>query len=84
MVCLMVGAVMAVSLHGVKFYCTPDQLAADGKCPVTTGEDVLKLYNLDVDTLAYAMGMVACLILYRVIAYGLLKLKLMHWQLKKV
>jgi len=75
---------MTVSLRGVEFYCTSDQLAADGTCPVTTGEQVLQLYNLDVDTLAYAMGMVACLIIYRVIAYGLLKLKLMHWRLKKV
>jgi hypothetical protein len=75
---------MTVSLHGVEFYCTPDQLAADGSCPVSTGEDVLKLYNLDVDTFAYAMGMVGCLIIYRVIAYGLLKLKLIHWRLKRV
>jgi len=74
---------MTVSLRGVNFYCTPDQLSSDGTCPITTGEQVLQLYNLDVDTLAYALGMVACLFIYRLIAYALLKLKLMHWQLKK-
>jgi len=78
------GAVMTESLRGVTFYCTPDQLSADGTCPVTSGEQVLQLYNLDVDTTAYALGMVACLIIYRLIAYALLKLKLMRWQLKKV
>ena len=75
---------MTVSLRGVIFYCTPSQLSADGTCPITTGEEVLELYNLNVNTMAYSLGMVACLIIYRVIAYGLLKLKLMHWQLKKV
>ena len=81
---LILGAVMTVSLRGVVFHCTPSQLSADGTCPITSGDDVLKLYNLDVDTTAYALGMVACVIVYRLIAYGLLKLKLMQWQLKKV
>jgi hypothetical protein len=81
---LNLGAVMTVSLRGVVFYCTPSQLSADGTCPVTSGEDVLRLYNLDVSTMAYSLGMVACVIAYRIIAYWLLKLKLTHWQLKKV
>ena len=81
---LIVGAVMTVSLRGVVFQCKPDQLAADGTCPVNTGDDVLKLYNLDVSTTAYALGMVACLLIYRIIAYGLLKIKLMSWSLKRV
>lgn len=75
---------MTVSLRNVVFYCTPLQLSADGTCPISTGQDVLKLYNLNVNTMAYSLGMVACLIIYRVIGYGLLKLKLMHWQLKKM
>lgn len=79
----MTGAVLSVSLRGVSFHCSSSQLSADGTCPITTGEQVLSLYNLDVDTLAYILGMVACLIIYRLIAYGLLKLKLAHWQLKK-
>ena len=80
----LLGAVMTVSLRGVVFYCTPSQLSADGTCPITSGDEVLKLYNLDVSTTTYALGMVACVIIYRFIAYGLLKLKLMQWQLKKV
>jgi len=75
---------MTVSLRGVEFYCTPSQLSANGTCPITTGEQVLDLYNLNISTVAYSLGMVACLIIYRIIAYGLLSLKLMHWQLKKV
>lgn len=81
---LIPGAVMSVSLRGVVFYCTPSQLSADGTCPITSGDEVLKLYNLDVDTTAYALGMVACVIIYRLIAYGFLKLKLVQWQLKKM
>lgn len=75
---------LTVSLRGVIFYCTPSQLSEDGSCPINTGEEVLDLYNLNVSTMAYSLGMVGCLIIYRFIAYGLLKLKLMHWQLKKV
>lgn len=74
---------MTVSLRGVVFQCKPDQLSADGTCPVNTGDDVLRLYNLDVSTTGYSLGMVACLLIYRIIAYGLLKVKLMHWRLKK-
>jgi hypothetical protein len=51
---------------------------------VSTGDDVLKLYNLDVNTTVYAIGMVVCVVVYRVLAYALLKLKLAQWQLKKV
>jgi hypothetical protein len=74
---------MTVSLRGVVFECTPSQLSADGTCPVTSGKDVLQLYHLDVSTVAYAIGMVVCLVIYRLIAYALIKLKLMHWGLKK-
>ena len=81
---LTIGAVMTVSLRGVVFYCTPSQLSADGTCPITSGDDVLRLYNLDVSTMAYSLGMVACVIAYRIIAYWSLKLKLTQWQLKKV
>jgi len=74
---------MTVSLRGVVFQCTPSQLSVDGTCPVTSGEEVLQLYHLDVNTVTYVLGMVACLFIYRIIAYGLIKLKLMHWGLKK-
>lgn len=81
---LTLGAVLTVSLQKVKFHCTTSQLLGDGTCPVTTGEEVLGLYNLNVNTLTYSFGMLACLIIYRLIAYGLLKLKLTSWNLRKV
>ena len=81
---LIAGAVLTQSLRGVVFECTLSELSADGTCPVSTGEDVLKLYNLDVNTTTYAIGMVVCVVVYRVLAYGLLKLKLTRRQLKKV
>jgi hypothetical protein len=80
---LISGAVLTVSLQTVKFYCTPSQLVGNGTCPVTTGEDVLRLYDFDVNTLAYSFSMLACLVLYRMIAYGVLRLKLRFWKFKR-
>jgi hypothetical protein len=77
------GAVMVTSLRNVVFTCKDDQLLADGTCPITTGQQMLQLYNLDVSVVTYSLGMVACLVIYRAIAFGLLKLKLTSWQLNK-
>ena len=78
---LIPGAVMTVSLRGVAFKCTQSQLLPDGTCPVNTGIDVLKLYDFNMSTMTYVLGMVMCLIMYRILTYGILRLKLMHWQL---
>ena len=35
------------SMHGQVFHCSDAQRLANGSCPVDSGEQVLKLYNLD-------------------------------------
>lgn len=36
-----------VAFAGEKFTCDPDQLDTSGRCPISTGEEVLVLYNME-------------------------------------
>ncbi|TQV92919.1 ABC transporter [Cordyceps javanica] len=42
-------AMAPYAMRGVEFHCTGEQTLPDGSCPITTGEQVLNLYNFDVD-----------------------------------
>jgi hypothetical protein len=44
----LVANVAVYSLRGRMFTCVPDQ-EVGGRCPISSGEDVLQLYGLDVD-----------------------------------
>ncbi|EAU34929.1 conserved hypothetical protein [Aspergillus terreus NIH2624] len=59
------------------FYCTPAQRLADGSCPIQNGHQVLQLYNLDKNGPINVMALGVCTIVYRVVAYALLKA--MRW-----
>ncbi|KAL5627865.1 hypothetical protein BROUX41_002613 [Berkeleyomyces rouxiae] len=65
--------VAAYSLRGVRFRCDDGQRGPDGRCLIATGEDALHLYKLDEDPVANAMGLLACVIVYRLLAWALLK-----------
>ncbi|KAH7322700.1 pleiotropic drug resistance protein [Stachybotrys elegans] len=67
-------AVAPYSLRGVEFSCTnePEQRNADGSCRIQTGQDVLDLYNFDVDPNIYIAACAACVIIYRLLAWILL------------
>jgi hypothetical protein len=67
------------SLANILFTCSDSQRLPDGQCPITTGKEVLQLYNLDTDPgLNLAMlGLIT--VLYRVLAYALLKVVRGHW-----
>ena len=41
-----------------------------GTCALSTGDDVLDQYNLDINLGAYFGGLIACLIIYRLVAIG--------------
>lgn len=73
-----VGALSSYSLRGVEFSCTPAQELGDGRCPIETGEQVLDLYRLDVDTTTFALALLGVTIAYRLLAY--LGLKIRKWQ----
>jgi ABC-type multidrug transport system ATPase subunit/ABC-type multidrug transport system permease subunit len=61
------------SLQGQVFHCSDAERLADGNCPINSGEQVLKLYNLDKDGPMNIMALGVCTIVYRLVAYGFLK-----------
>lgn len=74
-----VGNLAPYTLRGQTFTCKESQQLADGSCPLSTGKEVLELYNLDVRPDLYLMALVICCILYRAVAYLLLKAKRTQW-----
>ncbi|PNY25851.1 ABC transporter ATP-binding protein/permease [Tolypocladium capitatum] len=77
-------AVAPYSLRGVNFTCTTAQRLPDGSCPIETGEQVLALYNFDVDPVVNVACMAACVVAYRVLAWVMLKAMRARWGDKKV
>lgn len=61
------------SLHGQVFHCSDAQRLANGSCPIDSGEQVLKLYNLDKDGPMNVMALGVCTIIYRFVAYAFLQ-----------
>lgn len=67
------------SLAGVKFTCTDAQRLPGGQCPISTGEDALELFGLaGADPALNLVGLAVTTVVYRVIAYVVLRLKRMH------
>ncbi|KAJ5095583.1 hypothetical protein NUU61_004939 [Penicillium alfredii] len=66
------------AMHGQRFGCEPAQRLADGRCPLDSGEQVLELYNLDKDGPMNVMALGVCTVVYRVVAYALLKAMRSH------
>lgn len=69
-----VGNLAPYSMKHQHFVCTPSQQLADGSCPITTGQQVLDLYNLDTDGPMNILALGVCTVAYRIVAYALLKL----------
>ena len=76
-------ALAPYSLRGVDFHCTDEQLLPDGSCPITTGEQVLELYDFDVDPVVNGACLLACLVVYRLLAWALLRLMRARWKEKR-
>ncbi|KAJ6020681.1 hypothetical protein N7540_006185 [Penicillium herquei] len=62
------------SMHGQQFHCSAAEQLADGGCPINNGEQVLQLYNLDKNGPMNIMALGICTIIYRFVAYALIKL----------
>lgn len=54
--------------------CEAAQRLSDSSCAVSTGGEVLKLYNFDVDPYMNLIALAATIIAYQLIAYGVLRL----------
>ncbi|EJP61762.1 ABC transporter [Beauveria bassiana ARSEF 2860] len=76
-------AMAPYAMRGVEFHCTPAQALPDGSCPITSGEQVLELYNFDVDPNVNAYCLLACVVVYRLIAWALLRVTRARWKDKK-
>ncbi|KAK3937154.1 P-loop containing nucleoside triphosphate hydrolase protein [Diplogelasinospora grovesii] len=68
-----VRAFAVISLRGVTFTCNAEQMLPDGQCVISTGEQVLELYELDVDPVVNILALLGCTAAYRVVAWGLLR-----------
>ncbi|KAJ5683959.1 uncharacterized protein N7477_000304 [Penicillium maclennaniae] len=66
------------SMQGQKFSCTSAERLANGQCPINTGEEVLALYNLNKDGAMNIMALGVATIIYRFVAYALLKAMRSH------
>lgn len=67
------------SLAGVVFTCTDAQRLPGGRCPISTGEDALELFGLATGNPALSLvGLAVTTVVYRGIAYAVLRLKRMH------
>ncbi|RDW68071.1 ABC transporter-like protein [Coleophoma cylindrospora] len=71
------------SLRDISFTCSADQRLPDGSCTISTGVQVLELYNLNSNPAINIMALGVCTIIYRALAYVLLKVMRMHWGERK-
>jgi len=67
------------SLRDIVFTCTDAQTLPDGTCPITNGMEVLKLYDLDDNPALNIMALGVCTLVYRLLAYAMLKAMRRHW-----
>ncbi|KIV96500.1 hypothetical protein, variant [Exophiala mesophila] len=75
-----VGSLLSYSLRDIDFTCEPDQRLGDGHCPIETGEQVLDLYQLNINTTEYAIALLGVTIGYRLLAYAGLRLRRTDWK----
>jgi hypothetical protein len=70
---------MAVyTMRDLNFTCEEWQKIS-GQCPITTGEQVLDLYKLNVNPELNLMALGVCAIVYRFLAYVVLKVVKERW-----
>ncbi|KAL7787470.1 P-loop containing nucleoside triphosphate hydrolase protein [Trichoderma ceciliae] len=72
-------AIAPYALRDEVFYCKPGQQLANGTCPIETGKQVLQLYDFDVDPVVNVAALAGCLVVYRLLAWLLLKLARARW-----
>ena len=78
-----IGNLAPYTLAGVHFSCTKDQQLPNGQCPITDGKDVLNLYNLNGNAGLNLLAVGVCVVVYRVLAFLILKAKKTRWTWKE-
>lgn len=79
----MIGNLAPYTLRGVTFSCTDMQKLPNGHCPVATGEDALKLYNLNGNAALNLLAVGICAVIYRMLAFLILKARMTRWDWKE-
>ena len=67
------------SLRSITFTCNDTQKLPNGECIISTGQQVLQLYDLDTNPAMNIMALGVCTLVYRLLAYLLLKAMRTHW-----
>ncbi|KAF2807683.1 P-loop containing nucleoside triphosphate hydrolase protein [Mytilinidion resinicola] len=75
----LVGNLVGYAFRGQTFTCEEWQRLPGGECPFTTGEQVLRAYKLERDTGIQLMALGVCTIVYRILAYVVLKMVKERW-----
>lgn len=76
-----VRAFALVSLKGVVFTCEQSvRESLGGRCPINTGEEVLSLWRLEGKLGPEIAGLVGCVVVYRVLAWGLVWAVRRRWR----
>lgn len=67
------------SLDGIMFTCDAAQRLPNGRCTIETGVQALDLYKLNTNPGMNLMALGITTVVYRILAYALLKVWRMHW-----
>jgi hypothetical protein len=67
------------SLRDITFTCNDSQRLPNGECTISTGQQVLQLYDLDTNPGMNLMALGVCTLVYRLLAFLLLKAMRTHW-----
>jgi hypothetical protein len=73
-----IGNMAVYTFRDLEFTCE-DWQRINGQCPITTGEQVLDLYKLNVNPEMSIMALGICAIVYRFLAYVVLKVVKERW-----
>lgn len=78
------GNLANYTLKGIHFTCPDAQKLPNGQCPISTGEEVLNLYNLQTNAALNLMALGICVVVYRLLAYILLVARRTRWDWKSL
>lgn len=68
------GVISNIAFEGVKFSCEGQVKDATGNCLLNSGEAVMNNYGLKISVKVYLGALIVCLVLYRLVAFTVLKL----------
>lgn len=77
------GNLAPYTLTGIRFSCPDAQKLPNGDCPISTGEQVLSLYNLNANAGLNLMALGLCVVGYRMLAYVLLVARRTRWDWRR-